>query len=81
MKDDAHDAMAKSAIMHNKRKSGMIFASTISEVPAGDMSSCSSVPASRSLTIVAEATSEPFKIQSRPSTPVTLNQDATRPGL
>ncbi len=61
--------------------SGAILAMMISEVLAGDISNCSMVPRSRSLTMAAEATIEPFRISSRPNTPVTMNQDATRPGL
>ena len=38
---------------------GVIFATMISKVLAGDMSSCSIVPRSRSLTIVSEATRAP----------------------
>ena len=61
--------------------SGAILAMMISVVLAGDISNCSIVPRSRSLTIAAEATIEPFKISSRPNTPVTMNQEETSPGL
>ena len=53
----------------------------ISEVLAGDMSSCSMVPISRSLTMAPEATSELFRISNSPKTPVTINQESFSPGL
>jgi hypothetical protein len=55
-------------------KIGAIFAKMISDVDAGDINSCSIVPASRSLTMVAEETREPFRMQSNPKTPVTVNR-------
>ena len=36
---------------------------------------------SRSFTMAAEATSEPFRIKSSPKTPVTINQELIKPGL
>ncbi len=39
------------------------------------------VPASRSFTIAPDATSELFRIKSRPKTPVTMNHESTKPGL
>ena len=74
-------ATARSIIMHNKKNSGVILAMMISEVLEGDINNCSTVPASRSLTIAAEETSELFKINSRPKTPVTINHESTSPGL
>jgi hypothetical protein len=53
----------------------------ISEVVAGDISNCSMVPASRSFTIDADATSELFRINNSPKTPVTMNQESFSPGL
>ena len=73
--------MAANIIRESRRKSGAILATMISVVLAGDMSSCSMVPASRSRTMAAEATMELLRISSRPRTPVTMNQESTRPGL
>ena len=53
----------------------------ISVIPAGVISNCSSVPASRSFTIVVDAVMVPFMISSVPSRPVTMNQVLTPPGL
>ena len=74
-------AMAASIISESSRKSGAILAMMISVVLAGDMSNCSMVPASRSRTMAAEATMELLRMSSRPRTPVTMNQESTRPGL
>ena len=73
--------MAASIIRESSRNSGAILAMMISVVLAGDMSNCSMVPASRSRTMAAEATRELLRMSSRPSTPVTMNQESTRPGL
>jgi len=50
-------------------------------VLAGDMISCSIVPASRSFTIAADATSELSELarDRKPQSP--MNQESTRPGL
>jgi hypothetical protein len=68
-------------ITHSSRNKGVILAMMISDVLAGDMSNCSSVPASRSRTMAAEQMRELCKINSNPSTPVTINHESTRPGL
>ena len=60
---------------------GTIFATMISVMLAGVISNCSSVPASRSFTIVVEAVMVPFMMSSVPSSPVTTNQVLTPPGL
>src|ERR1041384_2550455 len=68
-------------IRHRSTNSGVILAMIISEVLEGDINNCSTVPASRSLTIAADETRELFKINSSPKTPVTMNHESTRPGL
>ena len=68
-------------ITQSAANSGAIFATMISVVVAGDMRSCSIVPASRSFTRADEATSELFRMQSSPTTPVTVNHAANNPGL
>ena len=73
--------MARNIIRNNSKNSGVILAMMISEVEAGDISNCSSVPASRSRTIAAELIRELSRINSNPSTPVTINHESTRPGL
>ena len=50
-------------------------------MPAGVISSCSTVPASRSLIIAVDEMSEPFRISSTPKVPVTINQADHQPGL
>ena len=67
--------------MHRSTNSGVSFATMISAVLAGDMRSCSTVPASRSLTMAADAISELFRMIRRPKTPVAMNHESTRPGL
>ena len=62
-------------------KSGVIFAMMISVVVAGDIKSCSIVPADFSLTIIVDESSEPLRISSIPKMPVTMNHDPTNPGL
>ena len=74
-------ARHSSIMMQSKVNSGTILAMMISDVLAGDMSSCSIVPVSRSLTIAAEATNELFIISKRLKTPVAMNQESIRPGL
>ena len=73
--------MADIAIRQSRMNSGTIFATMISDVDAGHISNCSIVPRSRSLTIAAADTNEPFRMQSSPKIPVTVNQELTRPGL
>ncbi len=73
--------MATSIIMHKRINNGVILAMMISEVDAGDISNCSIVPASLSRTMAADETSELFRINSKPNTPVTINHESTRPGL
>ena len=68
-------------IMHSSTKSGKSFATMICVVDAGDINSCSSVPASRSFTIAAAEISEPFRIRSTPRIPVTINHVGSSPGL
>ena len=79
--DEFDDARATSIMSDSRRKSGAILAMMISVVLAGDMRSCSMVPASRSRTMAADATRELLRISSRPRTPVTMNQESTSPGL
>ena len=67
--------------MLKRQKDGTIFATMISEMPAGVIRSCSSVPASRSFTIVVDAVTVPFMMRSVPKRPVTMNQVVTPPGL
>ena len=74
-------AVATITISSSNTNSGAILAMMISDVVAGDMTSCSMVPASRSFTMAAEATMEPFRIISRPRIPVITNQLLMSPGL
>ena len=74
-------ATAMVPIMHSSTNSGKSLATMICVVEAGDISNCSSVPASRSFTIAAEEISDPFRIKSTPSIPVTMNHVGARPGL
>jgi hypothetical protein len=73
--------IAKPVMSESRTKSGVIFATIICAGPAGDISSCSIVPASRSLIKVIAESTEPLRIKSMPSTPVTVNHEPTRPGL
>ena len=74
--------VSASAVMPMTRtNSGSTLAATTWSALAGVISSCSTVPRSFSLIIVAAATSEAFSVMSVPRTPVTVNQAWTRPGL
>ena len=58
--------------MHSRRNNGVILATTISVVVAGDISNCSTVPRLAFLDHRRRAISEPFKINSTPKIPVTI---------
>ena len=74
-------AIPRIDVMNSRTNSGATFAMMISEVLAGDISNCSMVPASRSFTMAPAATSELFRINNSPRTPVTMNQESFSPGL
>ena len=65
----------------NKRNIGATFATIISELLAGVIKSCSTVPISFSRTSAAEETTEPCNTKSSPIIPVVMNHALLRPGL